>query len=125
MKNFRFFIVLLFITSFCLAQKEDIKNELTISNEKSKTYPNLYKIDLDIFHVFHDKFCFYHCPLNGTEWILSRIENTLLFYYRKPNANELFFYGKNGYKYAYSEDGENSKPVPLKILKTNDKWKVE
>lgn len=81
--------------------------------------------------------CIYYCPPAGKNWILDydivKSMNLYLFIKEDSSSNSNFkFYGKKGYKYAYSFYGEDSKPIKLNpvvnetiIHEVESKWKVE
>jgi hypothetical protein len=96
-----------------------------IQQEYDKQHPNCYNIPIVKINKGSD-FCFYYCPPNTNVWILEKSSalSSSLFILRSALAKKIF-YGRKGYKYAYSINGPDSKPIQLKILKKDNQWKVE
>lgn len=80
------------------------------------------------------KFCIYYCPPNSKKWFLDfsqGLSMELAIVLSQNSETKLKFYGKKGYKYAYSWLGEDSKPIKLNpvneanIITGESNWQVE
>ena len=80
------------------------------------------------------KFCIYYCPPNGKKWFLDTYEGIIMnmdISRAQKSRNKVIFYGKKGYKYAYSWLGQDSKPIKLNpvneanVITGESNWKVE
>lgn len=124
MRNIIFFLFLLVVHGLSYSQ---VKLQSTDIEEKyDKLHPDYYLLP-KISHIEDiKKFCFYYCPPNTKAW-LQDIYSThaASIFLQATITGKGFFYGRKGYKYAYSFNGPDSKPIQLYILKKDNQWQIE
>jgi hypothetical protein len=112
-------IIFLSLVSFFIYSQD-------IQEVYDKLHPDYYLLPKISPNQDFKNFCFYYCPPNTKVWIREIIGNSgaVRFIISIPDGKG-FFYGRKGYKYAYSFYGPDSKPIRLHILKKNNQWQVE